>query len=55
MGTFAGTAIVDYRLYLPTKENKLPPSISVSSKQTETAAFRWFRLPSVWNSGNMEI
>ncbi len=27
---------------LPTKENKLPFSISVCSKQTEVAVFRWF-------------
>ncbi len=39
MGTFAETAIVDYRYFLPTKENKLPFSVSVCSKQTEVCRF----------------
>jgi hypothetical protein len=40
MGTFADTAIVDYRFLLPTKENKLPFSAYVCSKQTEVCRFR---------------
>jgi hypothetical protein len=38
MGMSAETAIVDYHLPWPTKENRRP--FSVSSKQTEVAAFR---------------
>jgi hypothetical protein len=38
-GTFAETANVDYRLFLPTNEKKLP--CSVCRKQTEVCRFRF--------------
>jgi hypothetical protein len=41
MGTFAETAIVDYRLSFAHWENKLLFSISVCSKQTEVSRFRF--------------
>jgi hypothetical protein len=42
MGTFAETAIVDYHLsFAGTKENELPFSVSVCSKQTEVCHFRF--------------
>jgi hypothetical protein len=66
MGTFAETAIIDF-YRLPTKENKLPFSISVCRKQMEVCRFRFsfaankqkllFSVSSVLclrNSGNME-
>jgi hypothetical protein len=40
MGTFAETAKLFTVDRLPTKENKLPFSVSVCSKQTEVAVFR---------------
>jgi hypothetical protein len=41
MGTFAETANVNYLNHLPTKENKLPFSIFVCSKQWEVWRFRF--------------
>jgi hypothetical protein len=41
MSTFAERAIVDYRYRLLTKENKLPFSVSVGSKQTEICRFHF--------------
>jgi hypothetical protein len=40
MARFTETAILDYRLRLPTKENKLPFSVSVCSERLEVYRFR---------------
>ncbi len=47
MGMFAETEIVDYRL-LFAGQNKLPFSISVSTKQTEDVAFHLFCFPYIY-------
>jgi hypothetical protein len=39
MGALVETAIVNPGYLLPTKENKLPFTVSVCSKQTEVAVF----------------
>jgi hypothetical protein len=39
MGTFAETAIVDYRLSYADHENKLPFFVSVRSKKTDAGVF----------------
>jgi hypothetical protein len=42
MGTFAETAIVDYRLsFADQKTNKLPFTVSICSKQTEVCRFHF--------------
>jgi hypothetical protein len=41
MGTFSGTAIVDYRLPFADQEDKLPFSVSVCSTQTDVCRFRF--------------
>ncbi len=66
MGTFAETAIIHYRLSLPTRKNKCPFSISVCSKQTKVchvkkhtavAFFQKFHFPfaEFWKRGDIEI
>jgi hypothetical protein len=41
VGTFVETAIFGYRLSLPTKENELPLSIFVCSKEMDVCHFRF--------------
>jgi hypothetical protein len=41
MGTFAETTIDDTVYRLPTKENKLPFSVSICNKQTKVCRFRF--------------